>query len=104
MDWSTVISTVVGVIAGGLVNAYFSRRGSRELRREANEIKKYNVMLIDFLDDAGVIDVKRDAKGNATQIRVVKVEHDARATGVATHQTKVIRHGDAQQQSDNADQ
>jgi hypothetical protein len=97
MDWSTVISTVVGVIAGGLVNAYFSRRGSRELRREANEIKKYNVMLIDFLDDA-------DAKGNATQIRVVKVEHDARATGVATDQTKVIRHGDAQQQSDNADQ
>ena len=98
MDWSTVISTLVGVIAGGLVNAYFSWRGSRELRREADVIKKYNLMLIDFLDDAGVIDVKQDAKGNAIQIRVVKVDHDARATGVATHQTKVIGQGN------NADQ
>ena len=91
MDWSTVISTMVGVIAVGLINAYFSWRGSRELRREANEIKRYTLMLIDFLDDAGVIDVKRDEKGNAIQIRVVKVEHNATATGVATHQTKVIR-------------
>jgi len=32
MDWSTVISTLVGVIAGGLVNAYFSWQGSKELR------------------------------------------------------------------------
>jgi len=52
------------VIAGGLINAYFSGRGSKELRREANEIRKYTIMLIDFLDDAGVIDVKKDAKEN----------------------------------------
>jgi hypothetical protein len=35
MDWSTVISTLVGVIAGGLVNAYVFWQGSKELRREA---------------------------------------------------------------------
>jgi purine-cytosine permease-like protein len=38
MDWSTVISTLVGVIAGGLINAYFSWQGSKQLRREAKAL------------------------------------------------------------------
>jgi hypothetical protein len=60
MNWSTVISTVIGVIAGGLVNAYFSRQGSKELRREANEpkretdnLRRLNVMLMRRLVPTG---------------------------------------------------
>ena len=64
MDWSTVISTVVGVIAGGLINAYFSRRGTRELREEADRLRRLTIMLMRLLDQAGVIPVKWDENGN----------------------------------------
>jgi uncharacterized membrane protein YgaE (UPF0421/DUF939 family) len=71
MDWSTVISTVVGVIAGGFINAYFSRQGSKELRREANELKqetdnlqRLTIMLMRLLDQANVLPVKWDENGN----------------------------------------
>jgi hypothetical protein len=71
MDWSTLISTVVGVIAGGLINAFFSRRGSKELRREANELKQetdnlrsLTIMLMRLLDQAKVIPVKWNENGN----------------------------------------
>jgi hypothetical protein len=40
MDWSSISEIFVGVIAGGLVNAYFSRRGSKELRREASDLRQ----------------------------------------------------------------
>jgi hypothetical protein len=94
MDWSSVGEIFVGVMGGGLISTYFSWQASKELRREANEIRKYNIMLIDFLDDAGVIDVKRDAEGNPIQVRVRKVSMGATATGVASLQTKVIRRGE----------
>jgi gas vesicle protein len=50
MDWSTVISTVVGVIAGGLVNAYFSWQGSKELRREAKALRERTLELEDAIE------------------------------------------------------
>ncbi len=71
MDWSTVISTVVGVIAGGLISAFFSWRGAKELRREANELKqetdtlrRLTIMLMRLLDQADLIPVKWDEQGN----------------------------------------
>jgi hypothetical protein len=50
MDWSTVISTLVGVIAGGLVNAYFSWQGSKELRREAKALRERTLELEDAIE------------------------------------------------------
>jgi hypothetical protein len=71
MDWSTVLSTLVGVIAGGFINAYFSRQGSKELRREANELKKetdnlrrLTIMLMRLMDKADLIPIKWDENGN----------------------------------------
>ena len=40
MDWSTVVSTRKGMIAGCLINVFFSQRGSKELRREAKNLKQ----------------------------------------------------------------
>jgi hypothetical protein len=71
MDWSTVISTVVGVIAGGLVNALFSWRSSHELRREAGNLKQLTTKLMLMMDDAGLISVEWDKDGNP--LRVVKL-------------------------------
>jgi hypothetical protein len=59
------------VISGGLINAFFSRRGSKELRREANELKQetdnlrsLTIMLMRLLDQAKVIPVKWNENGN----------------------------------------
>ena len=71
MDWSTVISTVVGVIAGGLVNAYFSWQGSTELRREAGNLRQLTKKLMLMMHDAGLIKVEWDKNGNP--IRVVEL-------------------------------
>ena len=40
MNRSTDISTIIGVIAGGLTSASFSRQGFNELGLEANELKQ----------------------------------------------------------------
>ena len=50
MDWSTVISTIIGVIAGGLINAYFSWRGSKELGREAQALRQRTIELEDAIE------------------------------------------------------
>ena len=62
MDWSTVISTVVGVIAGGLVNAYFSWQGSKELRREAGNLRQLTKKLMLMMHDAELIKIELDAE------------------------------------------
>jgi gas vesicle protein len=86
MDWSTVISTLVGVIAGGLVNAYFSWQGSKELRREAKALRERTLELEDAierskhhiislgesLEEAGTTKLKKVKKGeNGEWLRTV---------------------------------
>ncbi len=50
IDVSTAVSTVVGVVFGGLINAFFSWRASRELRREPERLRQYNVALLRLLE------------------------------------------------------
>lgn len=45
MDWSTVI----GVVAGGLVNAYFSWQGSKGLKHEAKALRERTIELEDTM-------------------------------------------------------
>ena len=70
VDWPSVLSTGVGVVAGGLINWYFSRRGSEELRKEANNLRKLNGLTIRILDEAnllpGNVVPTKDAAGNYT--------------------------------------
>jgi hypothetical protein len=77
MDWSTVISTLVGVIAGGLVNAYFSWQGSKELSWEAKALwestlgleaaiqrtKHHIISLGESLEKAGTTKLKKGEDG-----------------------------------------
>jgi hypothetical protein len=61
MDWQTVISTavgtVVGVIAGWMITASYARRGSQELRREAERLRQLTLKLIRILAASGQIEV-----------------------------------------------
>jgi hypothetical protein len=48
----SLATTFLGVLLGGLVNAYFARRGSEELRREAENLQRLNGLTIRILDEA----------------------------------------------------
>jgi glutamate-1-semialdehyde aminotransferase len=52
VDWGTVVSTVVGVLAGGGISAYFSWRGSQELRHEAERLRRQTELLMRGLEEA----------------------------------------------------
>ncbi len=74
----TIILTLISIVVGGsitfLVTRWYYARASGDLEREANELKDYTVMLVNYLDDAGVIEVERDAQGNPIRVRVIKRE------------------------------
>ncbi len=75
---TTITLTLISIAVGGfitfLVTRWYYARASGDLEREANELKDYTVMLVDYLDDAGVIEVERDAQGNPIRVRVIKRE------------------------------
>jgi hypothetical protein len=75
---TTIILTLISIAVGGfitfLVTRSYYERASGDLEREAGELKDYTVMLINYLDDAGVIEVERDAQGNPIRVRVIKRE------------------------------
>ena len=55
MDWSTIISAVVGVLAGGWVNAFFSWQGTNEFKQETDNLQRFIVMFMRLLNQANVI-------------------------------------------------
>jgi hypothetical protein len=68
---TTIILTLISIAVGGfitfLVTRWYYDRASGDLEREAGELKDYTVMLINYLDDAGVIEVERDAQGTLSE-------------------------------------
>jgi hypothetical protein len=55
--WTGVLEITVGVVAGGAINAYFARRGSQELRQEAERLRRLTLKLIHILAASGQIEV-----------------------------------------------
>jgi hypothetical protein len=75
---TTIIVTVISIAVGGVVTFFVTRwyyeRASRDLEREASELRDYTVTLINYLDDARMIDVERDAHGKPVRVRVINRE------------------------------
>lgn len=80
------------MIAGSLVNAYFSWQGSKELRREADSLKQLTKKLMLMMDDAGLIEVELDKDKNP--VRIVKVSASMGGSSSMTATPTVIRHQD----------
>jgi hypothetical protein len=75
MDWTSIVTTVLSVIIGGLITAYFSRRyyvkasgdltkEAEELKQETDKLRRLTIMLMRLLDQAGLIPIKWDEQGN----------------------------------------
>lgn len=72
-----------GILAGALVTVavgqYFHRRASRDLRKEADALRReseknryYTDALISNLEAGGVIEVRRDSQGHPIKIQLLK--------------------------------
>jgi hypothetical protein len=70
----TFISIAVGGVVTFLVTRWYYERASGDLEREAGELKDYTVLLINYLEDASMIDVERDEHGNPVRVRVINRE------------------------------
>ena len=73
---TTIILTVISIAVGGVVTFLLTRwyyeRASGDLEREASELRDYTVTLINYFEDARMIDVERDAHGKPVRVRVIK--------------------------------
>jgi hypothetical protein len=54
----SILELIVAVVAGGLINWYFARRGSNELKREAERLHRLTLTLTQILAGQGLIEVK----------------------------------------------
>jgi hypothetical protein len=70
---------VAGVVLGGLIAYYYSGHASKELRREADALRRetedarhYVNALISYLEAAGQISVRRDADSRPIQVQILR--------------------------------
>jgi len=68
---------------------YFSWQGSRELRREASNLKQLTKKLMLMMDDAELIEVSWDKDGNP--VRVVNISASSGGSSSATATPTVVR-------------
>jgi len=65
MEW--IIGIVTGLISGfvtGMLTCwYFYRRSGRELKQEAEKLRKHNILIISALEQAGLAKFSVDANG-----------------------------------------
>jgi hypothetical protein len=77
---SAFLYTLVGIVVGGLIAYYFSRQASKELRAEAETMRRetedarhYVNTLISYLEAAGQIEVVRDEDGRPIQTKIIRL-------------------------------
>ncbi len=103
-----ILSTIIAIPIGGLITFLVARcyyeKASKDLENAAGELRKYTIMLINLLDDEGVINVERDEYGNPK--RVVRVDATASARASASLETKKLprEENEARERSDSQEQ
>jgi hypothetical protein len=99
-----LIAIAVGGLITFLVTRWYYERASGDLEREASELKNYTVMLINYLDDAGVIEVERDARGDPVRVRVIRHKITNSVGGSDSIEAKLTREeGQPLQEQDRSD-
>jgi hypothetical protein len=81
VDWWTVVGTAVGIVAGGVLNRWFSRRTSREVR----------LILRAFAEKAetGNVEFRRNEKGEIVGFHFKRSPVDAVSTSDASLDIKL---------------
>ena len=70
----TVVSCLVGVVAGGFITWWTSRsyylKSSKDLLNESQELRRLNQIMLLGMENAGFIDLSKDASGKITGLNV----------------------------------
>jgi hypothetical protein len=89
----------LSILFGGaitfLASRYYYLKASEDLRGETEGLRRYNKMLMHFLDDAGVIDVEWDPD-TGEPMRVVYLSGVSSGVGEATG-TLTVGHSEGQE-------
>jgi hypothetical protein len=81
VDWTSVVEIAVGVLAGGMISAYFARRGSQELKREAESLRHLTTLILRGLEEAGFVEFSRDEQGGLIGIAFKRPVSDVLGVG-----------------------
>ncbi len=77
MDIETIISTVIGVIIGGIItwitSRYYYQRSGKELKEEAGKIRSLNTMILESLEQAGLAEIARDESGKIIGLKRLNI-------------------------------
>ncbi len=107
MDWWSMLEVAVGVflgvISGWLISWHYSKRGSEELREEADKLRGMVNALALHLQRAGVIEAEWGEDGNLKHYKVVAL------TGVIESKSEVfgtltVERGDSPTDQDEEEQ
>ena len=84
MNLETLVPMLVGVVLGGTISAVIAWRSSRELRREAAQLRNLNEILIRAGENAGLMKANRNSKGETVGLVLeLKSEFKAEASMTA---------------------
>lgn len=88
MDTWSMILTIFSVIVGGLItwfaSKYFYIKAGKELREEADELRRLNVLMLRALENAGLAHFHRDDENNITGLQISLVSHITAKTVTST--------------------
>jgi hypothetical protein len=65
-----VVLLIVGAIIGFFIAMYFYRRSTKDLKKETEELKHYNILILKGLENAKLIELSRDSDGNIKGLNV----------------------------------
>jgi len=86
----SVVEIAAGAFLGVLSGAYYARRSSQELRREAESLRRLTTLILRGLEEAGLVEFSRDEQGRLIGIAFKRPVLDA--IGVADHVEVTLDH------------
>jgi hypothetical protein len=107
---SELLYAIAGIVFGGLIALYFSRRAAEELRREADTLRRetedarhYVNALISYLEAAGQITVRRDEEGRPLEVRILRTSGTASGRA-SSHAVPTLTYPEDQDRTDTPQQ
>jgi len=84
---TTIISILIGALITWFLTYVYYKKAGEELRKEGNELRKLNTLMLRGLEDAGLAEFGRDSKGNPTTLLIKlsgEVKSSSKVTGELT--------------------
>ena len=85
-----IVTGFVAILASWFLAGWYFRRGGDELRREACELRRLTKMILDGLEAAHLVEVRRNERGEPTGINITLTPGQARLTLSGHEPTMVV--------------